>query len=65
MKKLGEKITKKHQSINLGHFVSLVLELVLEKRIVPRGERKQESKGRIKTSKESNDQARNIWIKQL
>jgi len=40
MKKLEASIIKRHRSINLGPFFNSVLELVLERRRAPRGERK-------------------------
>ena len=49
----------------MGPFVSFVFELVLERRIAPRGEGKQATKGRTRKGKESKDQARKGWIKQL
>jgi len=65
MKKLEESMTKIHHSINFGPFVSSVLELVSKRRRTPREEGKQASKGRIRKAKESKDQARKVWIKQL
>ena len=58
MKKSKELIIKRIQSISLEPLVSLVLELVSERRRAPRGEGKQESKGRTRKAREGQGRQR-------
>lgn len=64
MKKLEASIVKRHQSVNLGPFVNLDLELVQERRKQTRKQRKEnENKEKKGKDKESKGQAKKDWIK--